>query len=148
MKAVLIINLEILLLVPSCVQQKVDRGFKTADQYWHETGLNSQDLEVLISNESCYSSQKSFLACVNSISSMAERFGLTLDINGSFRKLETSDLKNRSTEKKQLEPWAKLFDQPEVSSQISFLELWNLLNTKKIQGPERAAVISQSLAKG
>ena len=145
MKAVLIINLEILLLVPTCVQQKVDRGFKTADQYWQETGLNSQDLEVLISNESCYSSQKSFLACVNSISTMAERFGLTLNLDGTFRKLEAGDFKARSTEKKQLEPWAKLFEQSEVSSQVSFIGLWNELNTKKIQGPERAAVIASGI---
>lgn len=145
MKAVLIINLEILLLVPTCVQQKVDRGYKSADQYWSETGLDSKDLEALISNESCYSSQKSFLSCVNSISVMAERFGMVLNLDGTFRKIQTSDIKVRATEKKQLEPWTKLFDQPEVSSQVSFVSLWQELNQKYVQGPERSAVIAAGI---
>jgi hypothetical protein len=73
LKALLILNLEMLLLVPSCMQQKTDRGLKTSDQYWAETGLGKTELEALITDESCHSSQQLFLACVNSLSQMAEK---------------------------------------------------------------------------
>jgi hypothetical protein len=52
-KALLLLNLEFLLLAPMCVQQKIDHGFKTGDQYWAETGLNSTESEDLLADDNC-----------------------------------------------------------------------------------------------
>ncbi len=145
LKAILILNLEIVLLVPSCVQQKTDRGLKTSDQYWAETGLGTGELESLLADRSCYSGQQSFLACVNAVQQMAERFNLTLGSDGELVPIQIKDIADRVSEKKELSKWLPHFQKEEVSPTFSFMELWHQINTRFIKGPERSSVIAAGI---
>ncbi len=102
LKALLIFNLQLMLVVPSCVQQKTDRGLKTGDQYWAETGLGTSELESLILDDSCRSSQQLFLACVNAVSQIAEKYNLVVTTKGELKRIEIADIADRLTEKKEL----------------------------------------------
>ncbi len=143
MKALLILNLEILLVVPTCLPSKVDRGVKTADQYWAETGLGSAELETLLSPASCEENEQSFLACVNALSLMAERYNLALTETGSFRSLTFQDIENKSSEKKELSPWTAIFENQ--SSKVSFLNAWKKLDSQYALPEERASLIASGI---
>ncbi|MEZ0390645.1 MAG: S41 family peptidase, partial [Pseudobdellovibrionaceae bacterium] len=139
-KALLLLNLEILLLAPMCVPQKIDHGVKSADQYWKETGLGSKELEALLAPESCQISEQGFLACVNAIGQMAEKYRRVLDPSGNFRELNLQDIEDRSSEKKDLSRWASRFES--LKEKIPFLELWRELDENLIQPDERATIIA------
>lgn len=165
-KALLIFNLEILLVFPYFLGSRVDRGAKSQDQYWKETGLGAEQLEELIQDESCYHDKNLFLACANSISQMGERVGLIFDFNGKFRKVTSEDISKRLNEKKILQMWEKLwnekiaskefsFDNPEKiknylsskegSSFPSFLKAWKELSINLIPPSEKAQTIGIGL---
>lgn len=141
-RAILILSLELILLVPTCLPQVEDRGQKSVDQYWAETGLGSGELESLLSPETCRESEQSFLACVNALSVMAERFGLALTSEGKFRSLTTRDIENKATEKKDLSPWVAVFESQ--SGQIPFQQAWKNLEAKARPG-EKSALIAAGI---
>lgn len=152
MKALLILGFEFFLVVPTCVQNRSDRGIKTSEQYWTETDLGSSELEGLLANESCYAGQQTFLACVNAINQIAEKYDLTLTsgsdsstLKARLKRIEPQDIEERSTEKKQLEKWLPFFEKEEVSPGISFLEIWHQLDQKYIKPSERSAVIASGI---
>lgn len=145
LKALMLVNLQFLLVIPTCTQQKVDRGIKTSDQYWSETGLGPKELMGLISHETCYAGQQNFLACVNAISQMAERYNLALTKDAQFRLMTTEDIEQRVSEKKELSKWLPLFQQEEASMKLSFTELWMELDSKYVQKSERSAVIASGI---
>jgi carboxyl-terminal processing protease len=143
LRALLILNLEILLLVPTCMPQRVDRGIKSTDQYWAETGLGSSELETLLGPESCDHDETSFLACVNAIGLMAERYNLIFTTDGQFRTLEKKDIENKVSEKKDLARWTTLLEKDRP--QISFLQAWKTLDEKYVQAPERSTVVATGI---
>lgn len=51
---------------------------KNIETYWSETGLSLSDVEKIISNEHCYSSQRYFQACVNAVAKNAASYDLKL----------------------------------------------------------------------
>src|SRR6185312_17227508 len=145
MKALLILNLEIVLLVPTCTQTKMDRGYKSADQYWAETGLDEKDFDALLTRDNCESTQQMFLACVNAIGQAAERYQLAITPDGTFKKLGPQDISERLTEKKALEKWAQVFSNKQQVAQISFLDLWKKLKSEKVAAKEKSAVIAAGI---
>ncbi len=137
LKALLIFNLQLLLLVPSCVQQKTDRGLKTGDQYWAETGLGTSELESLILDDSCHSSQQMFLACVNAVSQIAEKYNLVITTSGDLKKIEVADIADRLTEKKELSKWTPVFK--ESGTKISFFNIWKKIEKEFVKETERSS---------
>jgi carboxyl-terminal processing protease len=142
-KALLVLNLEILLLAPTCIQQKVDRGIKSNDQYWAETGLGSSELETLLEDGNCRTDEQSFLACVNAVGQMAERLDQALLMDGTLRPLTNEDVENRLTEKKELSRWSPKFE--ELREKISFLKIWKQMDAQLIKPGERAAIIASGI---
>jgi carboxyl-terminal processing protease len=142
-KGLLIIALELALFGPALLGvPKIDRGVVSTHNYWAQTGLSDQELLKLLKNENCYSSSELFLACVNSISSMAERYRLVLNLEGHLVEASSQEIKLRLTEKSELELWRAQFDhKKEISLPVSFIQLWQLLDKKYIQAEERSAVI-------
>lgn len=151
-KALSLLALEVLLLVPSCLSQRVERGVKTSDQYWSETGLTSKELETLLSDESCALDKKSFLACVNSVATMLERYNMILDFDGQFRDIKTKDSEALTSEKKQLALWENhlesqtdLPSKPGLKASISFIQKWRELDQQFVKSHERSGVIAQGI---
>lgn len=142
-KALLILNLQILLLVPTCVPSKVDRGQKTTEQYWTETGLGTKELETLLLDESCHNDKQSYLSCVNAIGQMAERYGLTLTLEGTLRPLKVQDIEDRASEKKDLLRWTSSYS--DHSNKISFLKIWKNLETKYVKPFEKSSVVASGI---
>lgn len=145
MKALLVLNLEILLLVPMCAQQQRDRGYKSNDQYWAETGLDEKDFKALLDPENCDSSQQMFLACVNAITQASERYRLAITADGDFKTLNSQDVAERLTEKKALSKWTKVYADKKAVAKISFMSLWNKLKAENIQPEEKSAVIAAGI---
>lgn len=142
-KGLLIIALELALFGPALLGvPKIDRGFVPTHNYWAETGLSDQELLKLLKTENCYSSPDLFLACVNSISSMAEKYRLVLNLEGQLIEASPSEIQSRLTEKSELQQWqAKFEGHKEVSLPISFTQLWQLLDENYIAADQRSAVI-------
>jgi carboxyl-terminal processing protease len=139
-KALLLFNLQILLLAPNCMQQKMDRGFKSTDQYWAETGLGSTELETLLEDANCRLDESSFLACVNAVGQMAERYNQAVLFDGTLRMMTTEDVENRLSEKKELARWSPKFD--DLREKISFLQIWKELDTKFVRPTERSTIVA------
>ena len=139
-KAVLLFNLQVLLLAPQCVQQKLDQGVKSTDQYWSETGLGSKELESLLEDRNCRLDEQSFLACVNAVSQMAERYDQAVLMSGELRPMTSEDVDNRQTEKKDLNRWAPKFS--DLHEKISFLKIWKDLDARFIRPSERSSIIA------
>ncbi len=123
---------------------------KSVDDYWQQSDLSEADLQGLLRDENCLSSQIKFLSCVNAINTMADRLGLFLQENGKLRDLTGSDFDLRLTEKKGLEAWTDKFNSPEYSPPFRFLDLWAQLKERlsKNQGllPAVAAGINGYLS--
>lgn len=148
-KAALILLLEIVLILPAIFHQRIDRGFKTLEDYWSETGLNEKELEGLLSDEACYSEQKAFLACANALSMMAERYNRVLSVSGHLAAMTKKEIEQRLTEKKELSPWVWIYQTSQLQSEnpdfvipVSFFKVWQQLKTEFIQPKEKAAVVA------
>lgn len=144
-KAFAVFAVQVLLIVPSCFTTKIEKSIKTADQYWADTGLKSAELETLLADQSCLHDQRSFLACVNALSLIAEKYNLTLNRDGSFSPRSTSSLDVVATERIQLQAWENIFHGPEAEATFSFQEKWKLLDSKYVAASERAGVIAQGI---
>lgn len=83
--------LEVALFIPaSSPWNEVDRGYKSAEQYWYDTGLNDTELVSMLSKEQCYQTQKSFLGCVNAIQLVAEKYKLIFKADGQLQSVSKS----------------------------------------------------------
>lgn len=109
---------------------------KSIETYWSETDLSEFDLLRFLTDETCLDSQRDFLACVNSISSMAERMKLKFRQDGAFETLSPEDMESRLTEKTDLSGWKDVFDRPGYVPPFSFLELWLQLKAR-LNNPEK-----------
>lgn len=119
---------------------------KSAEDYWTETGLGPAALEDLLQDQTCVSSEWYFLACANSILSVASRFNLSLDIQGKLVPLQKALSRDASSEKKQLEPWKKFFSSNmDKSIHISFLNAWLELKARYISSVQKAMMTGVGL---
>jgi carboxyl-terminal processing protease len=135
---------------------KATGGVKSVDQYWSDTGLEAKSLEELIQDDTCASSERYFLACINSLISIANRFNKTIDIDGEIISVDASLSDQLNSEKKQLQVW-KLYYQREVAqarsedplykqgAKISFSKMWAELKTKYISNSQKAFMVGVGL---
>jgi len=113
---------------------------KTAEEYWSETGLNSETLEELLQEGSCKSSERYFLACVNAIQSASQRFGFDLSTEGKWVPSAKSS-RPAISEKELLAPWkAYLFSRSEIPN-FPFLALWQELLRKHVKASQTSFAV-------
>jgi carboxyl-terminal processing protease len=144
-RTVLVWGLLFALFAGHSLNQKIERGAKSTDQYWHETGLSSRELELLLGPASCLQNHRNFLGCVNAISAMAERYDLVLERSGELAPMTPEAIERRLTERKELKAWEESFGREEMSPKFSFLELWKSLDSSYVQRDERSAVIAAGI---
>ena len=144
-RAVLLLALEVVLIVPSCLSQKIDAGQKSADKYWAESGLGSRELELLLAPKSCLQDHRHYLGCVNAISAMVERYDLVLDQNGQLSPMTPEAIEKRLTEKKELSTWEQKLAGEEANPEFSFLDLWKKIDQTLVRPNERSAVIGAGI---
>jgi carboxyl-terminal processing protease len=144
-KCLLVGVLEILVLLPMMMNSKVDRGNKSLDDYWAETDLSPKELDSLLDNRVCYADRLSYLACVNSVSQMAERFNLVLADNGDLRAMTRADIEQRLNEKKDLSRWSTRWDHRQILRHPSLLEVWHNLQKKYVQPSQQTAIVANGL---
>lgn len=106
---------------------------KTNEQYWADTGIKPQALEELLQGNSCRSSERYFLACANSVLSVAQKYGFDVAFDGTLMPLSKVAENQALTEKELLAPWkAFLYSHTEVPA-FPFLQLWRELSTKHLE---------------
>lgn len=130
------------LLLPKLMQNSNSRASKTIEKYWDETGLSTKELEGLLGDQVCYLNQQNFLACVNSIATMLEKFELALNPDGTLRGIRADDVENAWNEKKEITKWGSYFN---TKSRIPFLEIWKKLDAERVQPQERRAIVAMGI---
>ncbi|WP_347357317.1 S41 family peptidase [Bdellovibrio sp.] len=145
-----IISLSVLVLGASLYLWRVSGSeaskVKSTENYWAETGLGPAALEDLLQDQTCSSSQRYFLACANSVLTVANRYNLSLGLNGELVPVHESLSADMSSEKKQLEPWQKFFAENTAKAvKISFLKAWQELQEKHIPESQRAMMVGLGL---
>ena len=119
---------------------------KSVDDYWAETGLGPAALEDLIQDNTCGSSERYFLACANSILTVANRFNLSLTTKGELVPVDQNVSADMSSEKKQLEVWKDFFNQnTQAAMKLSFLKAWNKLEEKYISEKQSSMMVGLGL---
>jgi carboxyl-terminal processing protease len=115
---------------------------------WFEADLALKDLEDIIQDEPCRSSQKYFLSCINAMHSIAAKFQMTINFDGSLGALTEKKLED-STEKRELEGWQNFYvSKSAAAKKISFQKIWNTLKRDFVLKPERAQEKAYILAIG
>lgn len=80
------------------------------EYYWNDSGLTSKELFELVSNSNCQTSEKYFLACVNSVIQAAPKYHLELSsITGQLMTLSSVYGHDGKTEKENLAPFVKMY---------------------------------------
>lgn len=119
---------------------------KTSEHYWAETGLGSEALEDLLQDRTCSSSERYYLACANAILTVANRYNLSLNLQGELVPFAEAPSADLSSEKKQLEPWKKYFSsQTDKALSVSFLSAWKQMEARHIREPQKSMMIGLGL---
>ncbi len=109
---------------------------KTAEEYWAETGLSSETLEELLQEGSCNSSERYFFACVASVQSVAQKYGLDLTTEGQLVPVSKSQSQSSThlfSEREVLAPWKVFLSSQSQIPNIPFLKIWRELLEKHIK---------------
>lgn len=119
---------------------------KSGEDYWAETGLGPAALEDLLQDQTCGSSERYFLACANAILTVANRYNLSLNLQGELVPVHEALSADMSSEKKQLEPWKEYFtSQTAKATQISFLKAWEQLKSEYIKPKQSSMMVGLGL---
>lgn len=119
---------------------------RSNEDYWTETGLGPAALEDLLQDQTCVSSERYFLACTNSILTMANRFNMSLNRQGDLIPVSSVSSYEVASEKNQLDSWKKLYSsQPQEAAKLSFLKAWRKLNEKFVKPAQRAMIVGVGL---
>lgn len=97
---------------------------KNLEAYWAETDLNEYDFIKFMADDNCLKAERQFMACVNAISSVAERLKWKLNPAGEFEPLTDADIEDRLTEKSELAAWKSIYREQGSEVPYSFLVLW------------------------
>src|SRR4051812_18326513 len=89
----------VILSSSSLVNTRPVKTEKSMDQYWAESGLDATELEMLLAGSSCFSERTAFLACVNSIQRMGERYSLKMNESFQIVALTAAEMESFTTEK-------------------------------------------------
>lgn len=143
-KALLLLSLEVILLVPNCMVQSVDRQTKSIDEYWAETGLKEESLTQLLNEKECYLNQKSFLSCVNAVTAVADKYNLKLTENGQLVRMTKDQVAKRLNEKQDITQWEKAYFSGAVLDR-HFIEVWTELKSKYIRPQEFHTMIATGI---
>lgn len=105
----------------------------SVEYYWNDTGLGQKELFELVSNSNCQTSEKYFLACVNSILQVAPRYHLELSAKtGKLVGLATIYGHDGKTEKENLIPFVKMYEK-QINHLIDFEDVWKqILKSPKV----------------
>ena len=97
---------------------------KKAESYWLDAGLGSKELTQLISNSNCQSSEKYFLACVNSLIEVLPKYHMVLSPEtGLLSVTHFSSLYDGKSEKLNLQPFVKVYGN-QKNHLLNFDLLW------------------------
>ncbi len=118
-------------------------SIKSIETYWSETGLRDDSIEDLLREGTCESSERYFLACANTLLTMAGRFNMTLNFRGEL--LPLKPLVDASTEKKQLLPWKDFYQTSGHAAKVPFLRAWHDLDRRFIRAEQRPMIIGLGL---
>ena len=140
-KAVGVLCLEILLIVPQCGSVHVVRDIKSPDAYWADTQLSERELTNLLAKKACYENEKSFLACANALTLVAEKYSLALNEKGKLQRLDDREIAVRLNEKERMKNWRALY----AKSEVDFLSVWQDLARSTIPEAEKAAAVALGL---
>lgn len=116
----------------------------TTEEYWRETGLGSGALQELLQEESCHSSERYFLACVNSLRVVAQKYGLQLTPSGKLKPTVKSP-GTILTEKEALAPWQKFFSSKSNTRLFPFLAVWGELREDHIPSEKLSAAVGMGM---
>lgn len=106
---------------------------KKIEKYWSESGLGQKELFDLISNSNCQSSEKYFMACVNSVSqNLANEHKYLSPLTGTVEvSRENFVSADEVTEKQRLSAFVSMFSQL-GNKKIDFEKIWlELLSSEK-----------------
>lgn len=121
---------------------------RTLEDYWTETGLRARDLEEIVEDESCRSSERYFLACANAMNSVANRLGLKVLTTGEVERTKAGAGGETPNEKTVLEPWRAFFNQKRDSVRaFSFEKVWKKIRKSEMTR-ENEAVLAASAFNG
>ncbi|MBC7741026.1 MAG: PDZ domain-containing protein [Bdellovibrionaceae bacterium] len=98
---------------------------KKIESYWSESDLGKDELFEVISNSNCQSSEKYFLACINSVIQTADDFDLEL-VPATGRLEKTNFQALDQTEQNRLLPFATIYAK-QLHQLINFENLWGQL---------------------
>lgn len=118
---------------------------KSVEQYWTETGIGSASLRDLIDDQTCASSERYFLACANAVMSVASRYNMQLQLDGTLTSVQ-KESRIALSEKQLLEPWKRYYSEhTEVAQKISFTAIWETLAKKFISEKQKSLMVGLGL---
>ncbi|MFZ3231255.1 MAG: S41 family peptidase [Pseudobdellovibrio sp.] len=121
------------------------KGENNIEYYWNQTGVGSKELFELVSNSNCQTSEKYFLACVNSILQVAPKYHFNLSEKSgqmvAYKASEPVSDSDGKTEKENLANFVSMY-QKQNNTLIDFQSIWSQI--LKIDKSEQ----SRSLAIG
>jgi carboxyl-terminal processing protease len=104
---------------------------KKIEKYWADTGLGKKELFDLISNMSCQSSEKYFLACVNSITQNLESSLRLMPETGELETKSNSTDDEELNEKQKLAGFVMMYSK-QMNHLVDFEKIWEgMLNAEK-----------------
>lgn len=115
------------------------------EDYWQGTDLIEYDLRQLVNNEVCSTSEKYFLACVNSVISALAMTHERLSVNGQIlpSELDFNSLDNFK-EKQNLQAFSKIY-KDRLSDVFSFDEIWDQIISKSSQLQPKKYLLAQGI---
>ena len=97
---------------------------KKAESYWLDANLSTKELTELISNTNCQSSEKYFLACVNSLLEVLPKYHMVLSAEtGQLSVTHFSSIYDGKAEKVNLQPFVKVYEN-QKNHLLNFDLLW------------------------
>lgn len=108
-------------------KQALTAKVKTTEQYWHETRLSADALEELLTEKTCESSGREFLACANAVLSIAQKYGATISFDGVVTKGLNPESRQIFAEKDLLAPWELWITDKSEMPKLSFVKIWRAL---------------------
>ncbi len=119
---------------------------KTNENYWAETGLGPTALEDLLQDQTCVSSERYFLACANSILTIANRYNLSVNLQGHLVPNQVSSSLVAASEKSQLQPWKEFYAKDTAAaSKVSFFSAWKELEAEYIPEKQKSMMVGVGL---
>ncbi len=118
---------------------------KKIDNYWSETDLTSQHLSDLISNTNCHSSEKYFLACVNSLLEVLPKYHMVLSAaSGQLSVTHFASVYDGKAEKVNLQPFINMY-QSQKNQLLNFDSLWETVLQAETSDDGRSYVIGTGI---